>query len=116
MINDQITDSVTQLIKYKEGHGSGRPSKIVYRIMGKALYDDAITKYLNPAEPHVPSIDECDTLHDYVGQQLSPYKLMTREMRDEKTITVADVGRRIYYGAPRNEEHDLILVYIEYMA
>ena len=116
MINDQITDSVTQLIKYKDGHGSGRPSKIVYRIMGKALYDDAIAKYLNPSEPHVPSIDECDTLHDYMGYQLSTFRLMTREMRDEKTITVANVEKRIYLGAPRNEEQDLILVYIEYMA
>jgi hypothetical protein len=116
MINDQITDSVTQIIKYKDGHGSGRPSKIVYQKKGKALYDDAISKYLNQSEPHVPSIDECDTLHDYMGQQLSPYRLITREIRDEKTITLADVGRRIYYGGERNEEHDLILVYIEYMA
>jgi hypothetical protein len=116
MINDQITDSVTQLITYKEGHGGGRPSKIAYRIMGKALYNDAIAKYLNQSELHVPSIDECDTLHDYMGQQLSPFRLITREIRDEKTITLADVGRRIYYGGDRNEEHDLVLVYIEYMA
>ena len=51
-----------------------------------------------------------------MGQQLSPYRLITREIRDDKTITLADVGRRIYYGGERNEEHDLILVYIEYMA
>ena len=31
MINDQITDSVTQLITYKDGHGGGRPSKIVFQ-------------------------------------------------------------------------------------
>ncbi len=116
MINDQITDSVTQLIKYKDGHGSGRPSRIEYKIIGKGLYDDAITKYLNNAELHLPSIDECDTLHDYLGSHMVVSRFMTREIRDEKTITLADVDKRIYYGVPRNEEHDIVLVQIEYMS
>lgn len=114
MINDQITDSVTQIIKYKDGHGSGHPSKIVIKYSKDMLYDDAIAQYLNPKEVHLPSIEECDILHNYMGSQIMPRRYLTVELRDDKTVTVADLQRRIYTGAARNEEHPVLLVYIEY--
>ena len=47
MINPQITDSVTQIISYKEGHGQGLPSKIVFKYYEDSLYDDVINKFNN---------------------------------------------------------------------
>lgn len=113
-INPQITDSVTQLIKYKDGMGSGLPSKVEFTYRGDMLYDDAISKYLNPKEYHLPSIAECDILYRYLRHVIMPKNYMTVELRDDKTITVADLQNKLYLGALRSESHPVLLVKIEY--
>ena len=115
MINDQITDSVTQIIKYKDGHGGGRPSKIVYKIVEDTTYDDALAKYMNPSEPHLPTIEECDTFHEYMGSTFSEKLRLTRELRNDTTVTCANFRDRIYVGKPREDKYPLVLIYIEYM-
>ena len=114
MINDQITDSITQIIKYKEGEGSGQPSEIIVSPVGKMLYDDALLKYVNPSVPHLPTIEECDVLHHHMPHVAGGKKCMTSELRDDKTITIADIDRGIYTGASRSEEFYVLLVEITY--
>lgn len=116
MINDQITDSVTQLIKYKDGMGGGQPSKIILKFVNEEMtYDDALSKYINPNEPHLPTIEECDILHHYMGGRMTEDLVLTRELRNDTTVTCANLRQRIYIGTPRKDKHRVILTYIEYM-
>lgn len=114
MINDQITDSITQTIKYKDGLGSGNPSRITLRLAEKTTYDDALSKYMNPSFPHLPSIEECEVLRHYMASQVGPGKFMTVELRDDITITLADIQHGFYIGAPRKDPYHIVLVKIEY--
>lgn len=115
MINDQITDSVTQIINYKDGMGTGCPSKIVYKFAKDDTYDNALLKYANLNEPHLPSIQECDTFHNYLGGTMTNTLFLTNELRDNTTITLANLKQRIYTGHPRSNTYPIILIYIEYM-
>ena len=116
MINDQITDSVTQIINYKQGMGSGCPSRIVYKIVEDTTYDDALAKYSDSKEPHLPSIEECDTFHNYMGSSFSDKLRLTRELRNDKTVTCVDFRHRIYVGQPREDKYPVVLIYIEYQS
>ena len=114
MINDQITDSVTQIINYKDGMGNGCPSRIVYKFENNTTYDDALVKYANPKEPHLPSIQECDTFHNYIGPTLTNTLYLTNELRDDNTVTLANFKQRIYTGHARKDTYPVLLIYIEY--
>lgn len=114
MINEQITDSVTQIINYKDKMGSGFPSKIVYKIVDNTTYDEALVKYSNPNEPHLPSIEECDVFHNYLGGTMTDTLRLTNELRDDDTVTLVNFKRRIYTGHPRKDSYPIVLIYIEY--
>ena len=116
MINDQITDSVTQIINYKQGMGSGCPSRIVYKIVNNTTYDDALVKYSDPKEPHLPSIEECDTFHNYMGSTMADTLRLTKELRDDNTVTLVNLRQRIYTGHPRKDSYPVLLIYIEYQS
>ena len=113
-INPMITDSITQVIKYKEGMGSGNPSRITISFPGKFTYDDALGKFMNPSVPHLPTIEDCKVLVHYMASQIGHGKFLTVELRDDNTITLADIQHGFYIGAPRKDPYDVVLAKIEY--
>lgn len=114
MINDQITDSVTQIIKYKNGMGSGYPTKITFKYHQDSLYDDVIKQFNNINTLHIPNIDECKTLHQYLGRVIMPKEYITTESFNENEITIANLREQIFIQANRKEKHPVLLIQIEY--
>lgn len=115
MINDQITDSVTQIIKYKEGMGSGCPSKIRIKYYEDSLYDDMIKQFNDPNDFHVPNINECKTLHEYSSGMIMPKYYMTTESYNENQVTLAYIRDGIFVQAKRKDKQSVILIQIEYV-
>ena len=114
MINPQITDSVTQIIKYKEGMGKGSISKIVHRYYDDSKYDDIINKFNNPNDLHLPNIDEFKILHSYLGGLIIPNNYMTTETLEKDSVTLCYVQKGIFVQGKRSDAHPVILVQIEY--
>jgi len=116
MINDQITDSVTQIIKYKEGMGSGSISKIVIKYYEDSKYDDIINKFNNPDDLHIPTVEEFKVLHNYLSRTIPPKNYMTSESLDSDHVTLCVFERVIYIQSNRRDTHSVLLAQIEYQS
>lgn len=114
MINSQITDSVTQIIKYKEGMGKGSISKIIIQYHEDSKYDDVINKYNNPNDLHIPSVEEFKVLHNYLSGTIIHKNYITTESLDSDHVTLCVFERMIYIQANRSDTHSVLLAQIEY--
>lgn len=114
MINDQITDSVTQIINYKEGMGSGKPTKITFKYHQDCIYDQVINDLSRPWDFHIPSIEECKILHEYLGRVIMPKNYMTSEALDQDHVTLAYLRDGVFIQSDRRQYHSVVLVQIEY--
>ena len=114
MINDQITDSVTQIIKYKEGMGKGSISEITIRYYEDSKYDDIINKFNDPNDLHIPTVEEFKVLHNYLSRTIPPKNYITTESLDSDHVTLCVFQRMIYIQANRSDTHSVILAQIKY--
>lgn len=114
MVNPQITDSVTQIIRYKNVGKEPRPSKIQFKFLESMFYDEAVSKYSDQSTLHIPSIAECDILHNYLRNYFVGKNFLTTELRDENTVTVANIENRYYLGEPRNQVYPTVITKIEF--
>jgi hypothetical protein len=114
-INPQITDSVTQNIKYKEGFGFELPKNIEIKFMNPMTFEDAILKYSDQKDFHVPSIKELSIIHQHKRHLVKDTEYLTTKNIDENNVIVVnifyDVGT--YTVVSKKEPRDLLLVYIE---
>ena len=114
MINDQITDSVTQIIKYKEGMGKGSISKIIIKYYEDSKYDDIINKFNNPNDLHIPTVEEFKVLHNYLSRTIPPNNYITSESLDDAHVTLCVFQKMIYIQANKSDTYSVILAQIEY--
>ena len=114
MINPQITDSVTQIIRYKDGTGSGHPSKITFKYYEDSLYDDMIKQFNDSNNLHLPNIDECKILHEYFRTILIPKDYMTTESFNKDEVTCANIREQIFIQKNRADKQPVLLIQIEY--
>lgn len=112
MSEDQITDSVTQFFNFKDEHHG--PKSITIKILEHGYYNDIMNKYQDQKDLHVPNIKECDILHQYMGNRFPENLFMTSEKKDDNTITIADLKRKIYYGSPITNKQKILLTIINY--
>jgi hypothetical protein len=85
--------------------------KLSVQVLEDHLYRDAMEKYSNPNDFHIPSPEEGHYIADNYYMTFGPgVSYLTTESPDDKSVTTIDLGLTLFLIEDINEKHPTILI------